>query len=325
MNYRQRLRTATVRQHAGARPERFLRALLFDWLVIVAAVALVVGLYPSPFVWLLVPLSWLVIASRQHALLILMHEATHGLAHPNRQVNELLGELATAMWMGVSMVTYRQAHLQHHAHTNTENDPDWTRKLFDADEARSWRFPMPVGRFVGLTGMWLRSVRYLMRSLKDNSAVGAEAQNRVEHLGRYRLALLFCGAVLLTWSGGWMWFVLLWLVPLVVVLPLIMRLRSIAEHFALANDHELTATRTLEANAVERFLFVPHNIGYHLEHHLLASVSFGELPRVRSELMKCADYAERGVSNSGYVSGDSPLFDELFAKPVAVLPEAVSA
>jgi len=59
-----------------------------------------------------------------------------------------------------------------------------------------------------------------------------------------------------------------------LVLPLIMRIRSIAEHFALRHDHPLRQTRTVRAGRLERLLIAPHYIGLHIDHHLAASVPF---------------------------------------------------
>lgn len=51
--------------------------------------------------------------------------------------------------------------------------------------------------------------------------------------------------------------------------------RQVAEHAAvpnLDNNDPRQHTRTVFANWLERLLFAPHHLNYHLEHHLLATI-----------------------------------------------------
>ena len=108
---------------------------------------------------------------------------------------------------------------------------------------------------------------------------------------------------------------------MLLVLPLIMRIRSIAEHFALQHDHPLRQTRTVRAGWLERLLIAPHHIGLHIDHHLAASVPFYQLPRLHSLLQECPDYRTNAHLNNGYFilrsgtenNADPKLFRGLFA------------
>ena len=291
----------------------FLRAVLFDYAIIGLTAALVVAVAGTPMLYLLLPLAWLVIASRQHALLILMHDCTHGVAHEKRSVNDLLGELVCASPMAVSMATYRLAHLAHHRAPNTDEDPDLARKMADPEEAATWQFPRAGSAAGGLGRLWWRSLTYLLRSLGDNSAAaGDPPPSSVRGLAAMRLALYALVAVLLTTHGAWGWFLLLWIAPLVLVLPLIMRLRSIAEHFGLPWRTDYDASRTVLAGAAERFLLAPHGINYHLEHHLVASVPFSRLAALHRRFMQLEAYRTRAHITEGYLTGRRPLIRELF-------------
>src|SRR5688572_31188908 len=46
----------------------------------------------------------------------------------------------------------------------------------------------------------------------------------------------------------------------------IMRVRSIAEHFAIENDHAYTKSRTTLPSFLERVFVAPRNVNFHLEH-----------------------------------------------------------
>jgi fatty acid desaturase len=81
--------------------------------------------------------------------------------------------------------------------------------------------------------------------------------------------LAVLGAVGSPWLYG------VWVAAYVFANPAISRIRQIAEHAAVPD--RLSAdprrnTRTLLAGPLARLVFCPHQINYHLEHHLLASV-----------------------------------------------------
>jgi fatty acid desaturase len=301
----------------------FVRAMLFDYTCIAAAITAVIfgwaNLSGASFVALLVT-AWVVIASRQHALLVLMHDATHFLASDDHEFNDWLGELFTAAPMLVSLQTYRKDHLAHHQHTNTGDDPDWVRKLEQPQEAAYWKFPVQQNMLLFLGKVWARSVVYLLRSFRHLSGAG-KSKKKITNpaaikLKRSRQGLYLSIALLLTLTSGWGWFALLWLAPILLVLPMITRLRSIAEHFALPYHNEFNGSRTIKANWLERFLFAPHNVGHHLDHHLVASVSFRALPKLHATLQGEPAYRQHAHLNDGFVLGRRSLLADLRTQTV---------
>ena len=93
---------------------RGLLLVLHCWVVIGLAMAVGVA-WP----WL-IPLLVMVIGNRQLGLFILMHDAAHGLLHPNRAVNDRV-----ARWFcGSELIAYRPYHLQHHRFVQQSEDPD---------------------------------------------------------------------------------------------------------------------------------------------------------------------------------------------------------
>src|SRR5678816_2545807 len=80
-------------------------------------------------------------------------------------------------------------------------------------------------------------------------------------------------------------YLVLWVLPLVTVVQAILRLRAIAEHGATTDfSSPLTAARTNLAPAWLAWLIFPHQVNYHIEHHLYASVPHYNLPRLHREL-----------------------------------------
>ncbi len=97
------------------------------WAVIVAAIVTSVVLVPcsSGIVGLLVYIVMVsVIASRQHALMVLTHEGIHKRVSRTLWINDWLSRLLAAFPVFISLAKWRFIHLYHHQYTHTANDPD---------------------------------------------------------------------------------------------------------------------------------------------------------------------------------------------------------
>ena len=117
-----------------------------ELLGMLSAVALAVH-WPNPASWLFA-MVW--VGARQHALLVFMHEATHGRLVPSRWWNDRIGEVVLAWPFFISMHAYRKEHWAHHRHVNTERDPDWART--HAANARDWHTPLTPRHLFTLLG-----------------------------------------------------------------------------------------------------------------------------------------------------------------------------
>lgn len=273
-------------------PVRALSAIAYDWACIVMCFTVAIQ-FPNPVVWVI---AALLIAGRQHALLLLMHDGAHFRFHPNRRLNELISDWFTAYPFLVTTQGYRLHHLEHHNHLNTEDDPDWMRKLADAD----WDLPKTKLMILGILardffgGGMIDQLRSIVHFRKTNSQ---SSQKRYD-----RLVFLMVAAGLVTFFKLWIPVLLLWFVPIFMVVPVIMRLRSIAEHFGLPGETALNSSRNYAGPWWERMFFTPHNGGYHLDHHLFPSVPFYNLPRLNKLLNKHPEYREFAYKNDSLLS-----------------------
>lgn len=281
------------------RPVLWFGANLLTWAVIVCAIA-VAETWP----WTL-PFVWLVIASRQHALAVLMHDGAHGSIHANPRINLLLADVLAAWPLGITTAGFRRSHLAHHAHTHTDRDPDLQRKL--ADGADEWATPMTTGKLARLVALDLAgrgAFRMLRRSLwygesaRRNCARGSSTPGSSSRW-------IFAGLVvaIMTATNTWMGFGLYWLVPLLLVLPPMLRVRSLSEHFGLPHGDALTSTRDVEANWFEAQLFGPFGIRWHLAHHLFPDVPSVSVGKARRQLRRDEVYRRCGARARGYLWG----------------------
>src|SRR6185436_20675342 len=86
--------------------------------------ACIVGAYlwhPRGWTYLV---AFVLVASRQYALLILMHDGFHSLLHPHRRVNDVVGAWCIGAACGSSYWGSRGSHLEHHRKLGDPSDPE---------------------------------------------------------------------------------------------------------------------------------------------------------------------------------------------------------
>src|SRR5437868_7760867 len=90
------------------------------WTLILGSIAMV-AVWPNP---LTVVLAVAIIGSRQLGLAILMHDGAHGCLANGEKLNMVLSQWFCAYPVFAETRAYRRYHLQHHARTQQEDDPD---------------------------------------------------------------------------------------------------------------------------------------------------------------------------------------------------------
>lgn len=293
--YKATINSRELKQLSVLAPWRTAAALALDWLVIAAAIG--VSEYAGN-VWVYL-VAVALIAGRMHAFGVLVHEAAHFRFLKNRRTSEWIMDTLAAWPIGTTVEGYRQNHLAHHQNVNTENDPDWVVKL----GTTAFTFPQKV------QVLTLRLVGYLVAvsSLLDLTHILPRAGKAAPKDKTYRLIRLgfyLAFAALFTVLGIWKGVLLYWLVPYFTAFFLFLYVRSVAEHFGgMDYEEELGSTRTVYPYLWERLFFAPHNINYHLEHHMFPGVPFYNLPKLHAALMRDETYRAKAHLTRGYSTG----------------------
>jgi fatty acid desaturase len=111
-------------------------------------------------------------------------------------------------------------------------------------------------------------------------------------------ALLF-GLFWLAGVGIWFWAV--WMVAMATWLPLVTRIRNIAEHACTSTGEDpFSHARTTLANPLERLLIAPYWVNYHAEHHLFMYLPCYRLPDAHRLLVE-KGLIERMEIKPGYL------------------------
>ena len=245
----------------------------------VGVIALAIGIslyWWTP--WVVVPAIF-IIATRQQACFVLAHDAAHYRLYPQRWLNDLVGR-SLAMMVGISMSTYRVIHRLHHNHLYEARDPDMPiHGGYPRGRTYLWR--KIAKDLSGLTAYKTYSYFFGAPVINDDAEAAGRplddtspALRRAARQDRWLVAGFHVAAPIAAFAAGYgVEYLLLWLLPMVTLLQAILRVRAICEHGAVDDiASPLKAARTNLGPKALLWLFFPHHVHYHIEHHLYPAV-----------------------------------------------------
>ena len=263
------------------RPWRGLAALAADWALIAAAFA-------AALLWPTLPtyvLAAIVIGRTQLALAVMMHESAHGLLLPSQAANDAVGQAFAAGPLCLSLKTYRAGHLKHHRAPMRFDDP--VAIVFGVNDypiGRSKLILRLLGDLLGI-GNLVTARKFMRGDFRDlvpafDNCARSKAWELFTMLASNGLIL---GALA---ACGHAWLYLgLWTLPSLTLLQFFGRIRAIMEHAGLPEcEDQSRNARTIVCPSWQTFLFGPHGIHYHIEHHLFVRIPFHALGRVHRKM-----------------------------------------
>ena len=224
-----------------------------------------------------------VIGARQLGLGVLSHDGAHFTLFKNRGLNDWVSEwILSRPFTSGTIYGYRKYHLQHHANTQQENDPDLhlskpfpiSRKSF---RRKVWR------DLSGQTG-WKQYGAMFKDAFRGDSLQERLSKGLRRFGPNIVINIVFLAGF--TLAGKWYLYFLLWWLPALTWNRFITRLRNIGEHAAVPDDDDrLRNTRTIRANWWERAFIAPYGVNYHLEHHLIVNCPYYKLKEAHQMLV----------------------------------------
>jgi len=299
-----------IRELTTASNLRGALSVLRTWLVI-ALCFVVLAWAPNP---LMIAVAIVVLGSKQLALAVLMHECAHRSLFASRELNAFVGHWFCGAPTWSRIEAYREHHLQHHTYTGTDKDPD--RSLVDPFPTTPTSFGRKVLRDLSGVAGFKRAVGLMAMDVGFIAYTDAPEFHRLDQAGRTRRDVVETGVknfgptfmvngllwgVLFALGHGWLY--ALWCVAWLTTYGLFLRVRAIAEHACTDwTPDRLANTRTTKTTILSRLLVAPHDVNYHLEHHLLMTVPHYNLARMHV-LLK-----ERGhLTETNYADGYAPV------------------
>ena len=252
---------------------RTLSVILMDWAFVFISTSLV---YFHSLWWL--PISMIVIGSRQRALVVLIHDASHFLLARNRTANDIIANLFLCFPMLKSLKHYRAIHIAHHMNLgDKKHDADY---LHNPEEAKKgWQHIY----FKNLFSYDLWIVAELKQMIKNIS------KKHMLFLGLWWSTALASLAGLFGFGYAATFFAL-WFFARAVVYHVITTFIIISDHHGLFPGTILEYTRNHPSHGFVRWFIHPHNNGFHLTHHLAYFVPFYNLGRAKDLLKGWARY-----------------------------------
>jgi fatty acid desaturase len=286
-----------------------------QWFSIITAIAFAKFLGT----WWSYAVAIIVISTRQHALGIIMHEATHWRLFSNKWSNDFFGNTLCAFPLNMVVSRYRSEHLPHHRYNMTDEDPykrEWT-------EDPHWHWPKTKGQVFWLFFKDLLNLnmghlgptlfRWSPWANHFSTKSAPQILTRTERLSLYGFIFTVGTTVVLTNTAVDL--LLLWMLPMSTLTVIYVRARSSVEHINLPCTHEFNSTRHVDANLLEKLTIAPLNINIHIAHHLFPGVPQYNLPAFHQLLLHYPKYKQESRIYDSYFGSGKRAFDEMFVNP----------
>lgn len=292
-----------IQELSGARPQRFVAELLFNWLVVAGSMS--VGVYYDNF-WVTL-ICIFIISTRQMVLGLLLHEQVHRLGLRGKYGDWIVNVTTVYPLFITTVEDYAKVHLMHHKYFFTHKDPDFLRKSGD-----EWTFPTSWKKIIkiiarDITGF--NTLRLIRGKTAPANADEFERRNPSPKGLRWLFFISLAGV--LTLVNGWGIFLIYWVLPILTVTQLLIRWLAICEHkYNLENASILDSTPLIELKWWQKLLIPDLNFAMHAYHHAHPGVSFSNLPKVH------AIYEREGLINrTAIFKGQGAYLKYLFSKP----------
>jgi fatty acid desaturase len=193
---------------------------------------------------LLLPLSWLLTTGGVRMLFVVIeHCCTHHIFSPKRRVNKAVAEAISVLFWTQHYSEFKHEHATHHRLTRLAGDPD-------TEFLNEWGFfaGMPRGAVLRRLVATLLSPRYHVTNFIERLQYSISGS-------KYKLVasplwiLLMLSAV--AYFDLWLYFVILWLMPMTVLFQASMLINILTEHRWPSPDN--TGKRDLEEVCFGRF------------------------------------------------------------------------
>lgn len=277
---------------------RGLLAVGFTWAVIIVTLALLAWSAQQP-IGISAPIflaGFAVLGGRHLALAILMHEASHGTLFKTKWLNEEFADWVCARPIWNDLKKYRAHHFAHHAYTAQSGDTDLSLVAgLPCSKASLWR--KMFRDLFGITGFKFLLGRVLMDAGLIRWTINAEVVKLPQEGRRWfdylsdflrnshRMLIVNGFLFVVAWACGYPWLYGMFVLSYITPFPLILRIRSMAEHACTSNATDMFKnTRSTRAGLLARMTVAPHRVNFHIEHHVMASVPYWKLPLMHKML-----------------------------------------
>ncbi len=288
------LRIEDIRELSRPSGTHSILAIVTDWIFIVGCFALA-SHFANPLVWIF---CYVFVARQQLALAIIMHDGAHRRLFKSARWNDYVCQFFCAAPLFFSMYSYQKLHLKHHRAPLAPDDPDLS--LIGG-------YPISKGSLVrklardafGIS--YLKFIRYFIHMARrpqakiakieaDAGPIELKAQASGNRMGLTMIVFSILAMNIVLWGAlffsghGWL-YLIFWVLPAVTALQVLLRIRGIAEDAGYQSNIDQRMNARTVLNPLQTFLFAPHNVAFHIEHHVYPAVPFYNLRKLHRLMM----------------------------------------
>lgn len=258
-------------------------------------------------VWI-IPLSFF-IATRQNALAVQIHEASHYHLFRSHKFNDYFCNIFSSYWILNDVESYRKNHLKHHRFLHSEKDPDKALYSINTKSKSKLSLLMFFLEDLSMKTSFNRIITYLKNKneIKKNIHI-TSITNQVMKIIMQVIIFLYFYYTYIFEHAVILW-IIFWVVPLFCIYPAIIRIRIVAEHYHENNlSGNSFVSRTTYGN-----IFINYLLGacmeFHFEHHLLPNIPHYNLKILHKKLKSYtydsnldSNKTKKSYFNTGYVN-----------------------
>ena len=258
-------------------------AIIYLMLFLVIFLTIKLHTLMGPWILIFTPLFALLSGAAFNWINVQLHEGSHYLLLPKRGLNDVYCNIFFGTLSLQHIDSYRAIHARHHAYLHSKKDPDlhiyddyinFQKALInDLFLISAFKRHKEVKKFLFDNQLYLRSRKPFYMWVATF----------IVQLGVIFAFVYFCGL----W--GIVYFCVFWLYGLLAIFPLLVRIRTVVQHYCIQNDVNggiaTYTSRTTEASFLELIL-IGARMDYHFEHHILPSIPYYHLKLIHRDLKK---------------------------------------
>ncbi|MBY0414835.1 MAG: fatty acid desaturase family protein [Bdellovibrionales bacterium] len=241
--------------------------LMGDWMLILCGIFLLKS--PLTFAF-----GFLLLMRQQLSLSVMMHEGVHNLLLENKRMNDLLGIFFCSGPILSHFHGYRNLHMKHHRHALSSEDPG--QYLLKSHRESPRAFILDILKDLSF-------ITYISLGFKVDTGKITKTALALNLLGQV-FGLIMVWVLFKLFGLSFSYYIFCWVIPLVTIHQVVLRIRALMEHGGFSYHKEAEAcNRSVKAGWVTKIL-APHNINYHIEHHLYPTIPSYRLVHISKKL-----------------------------------------
>ena len=222
----------------------------------------------------------------------LSHEAVHRTLFSSKKVNDFIGRWFVSYPSAIMFDRSRYYHLIHHANELGEKEPELPiyANYPISKASMSRKLARDASGYMGLKNIYHFFVLSPRYRPEDKT---------------YRTKISIVQVLILmafTFTVGFHFYFLLWVLPWLTSRRVIERLHAIAEHGGMMPSSDIRLTsHFVRQTIIGKLLLMPLNSGHHMAHHVDPQIPFRNLPKLSRE-MRRSGFIPDAIVHNNYTS-----------------------